>query len=240
MKKSRSDAKRSAFVDQKWGSFRFVSGGLLVGDEIRKLSMKKDHVEKVQESCPDTPLSGVSKRKEHKKSKASRELQANGTASTGNALYEALPQDALAGQNACPQDSGTDIDTDPQKLEEARNKADKIERKMKRKLKRDAKQAMKHLKSKNRATIRTPNTTEVQQQSDEHVVSLEAVSNIQAPKKYSQAHGGGRNAVRSRYIQQKKMAFMDSKALNEVSLPVNRLLLAFTIIDTSQILMIKT
>jgi len=83
MQKSRSDARRSAFVDQWWGRLRFVSGGLLVGDRIRKLSKKEGPFEYVQESCPDiletvavsdrkkdkeTP-SGASKRKEYKNSK---------------------------------------------------------------------------------------------------------------------------------------------------------------------------
>ena len=35
--KTTSEARRSAFISQRWGSLRFVSGGLLVGDDLKEL-----------------------------------------------------------------------------------------------------------------------------------------------------------------------------------------------------------
>jgi len=225
--KLRSDARHSAFVDQRWGRLRFVSGGLLVGDEIRKLSRKENPFDRFQETrldimeivalsdsrkAPSAPL----KQKKHKKMKSSKAPEASDRTSSDKSSDSTAVKDkrgALA--NQC--ESAQAIDLDPQKSGEAQRRAEKAERKLKRKLKRDAKQAMRDVDLKHPATLQTSNPIESQPANEEEeFVPVEAIS-IQASKNAPQSLGGGRNAVRSRYIQHKKMAIMDSKALNEVS-----------------------
>lgn len=200
--------KNSAFVDQRWGRLRFVSGGLLVGDELKSLSMEKESLKETtatQEVWPKSSANAVasdhstpSSAPGQRKSKASRELES----------------------------------------EDVQRKAEKSERKLKRKLKRHTKQAMEELTSSKSVNLESPKSPEVKQLGEE-LFPLEAVPRSQAANNTSQQFQGGRNAVRSRYIQHKKMAFMDNKALNEVSPRISHVPLAFTVTDASQILMIK-
>ncbi|KAK4691493.1 Pin2-interacting protein X1, partial [Lecanoromycetidae sp. Uapishka_2] len=219
-KRSRSDAKRSAFVDQRWGRLRFVSGGLLVGDKTEKPLVEKDSVEQTEESLSDTSrtvatsileecseiASVTTKQKKHEKTKDSRKRVA--TAESRHKI--------LACQGVYPQDSRPDLDLDPQKSEEAQRKADKTERKRKRRAKKDAKQVMRDLESSHPHTSRRPDTTKVQLSNAEEDLCMKAALKNQESKKPPQGFANNRHAVRSRHIQHKKMAFMNSKALNEI------------------------
>ena len=42
---SRSQVKRSMFVEQRWGSLRFVDGGFLVGDKLQESPKEEDSLE---------------------------------------------------------------------------------------------------------------------------------------------------------------------------------------------------
>ena len=48
----RSNARRSAFIDRRWGTLRFVSGGLLAGDDTERSSKSDTILEPIQKTPP--------------------------------------------------------------------------------------------------------------------------------------------------------------------------------------------
>lgn len=79
--KSREDLKRAIYTEKKWGSVRFVKGGLLVGDKIEKLIedeaervkglqlTEKDLPDKKDNSEEEEVVESAAKEKRSKKSK---------------------------------------------------------------------------------------------------------------------------------------------------------------------------
>ena len=229
---SRSQVKRSMFVEQRWGSLRFVEGGFLVGDKLQESPKEEDSLE--TKNAPPQLLGNVAPSKSKKqqkiqldvskrkkaKSKESREYEVEDAGSTGlesiTVQLEA-PEEQLSTQKPEMTTSSSCADDNPDELDEARRRAEKAERKLKRKMRREKKHPP---EAENPTALPLPGLVKLQPSgSGAESKALPSTSEDNPPTrtKVLQGLGGGRNAVRQRYIQHKRMSMMDSKALNEAS-----------------------
>ena len=228
----RSTLKSSAYVDQRWGKLRFVSGGLLVGAELRECvnggkdtwnkSQQLQSSNPAQETLPEanSPPEGRSElpnRKTNKRGKTpgndksvkeSRkriDWSVVGDRSRGNPSVVSKRESHTLPKDVFHQSQ----------VEKIRTQGEKTERKLKRRLKRDARQPLKV--PKHPPTLPSPIPIQFP---DPGVVEAAVASGplcgTDSSTRLSQGLGAGRLGVRHRYIQHKKMCMMDNKALNEV------------------------
>lgn len=229
----RSNLRCSAYIDQRWGHLRFVSGGFLIGAESKGLV--KDVTEDVTETAnhshqtpnhcsenetqpeakrPQDVRPESSKRQKHKKrkilggmSKPSKEVEWSVVRIQSSETHLAVPERE---SYTLPQDILNEIKTD-----KARRHAEKAERKLKRQIKRDARDSLEL--QEHSLNLPRPGLSPLL---DPNSAGLALVSHPLRETKTStevtQGPGAGRLAVRHRYIHHKKMCMMDNKALNEV------------------------
>lgn len=203
----RDDMKRRLYSEQRWGTLRFVSGGLLVGDKL-ELAQKVEETQSSRSvkidpgtdrlaSLTDEGGSQDVKNPARHPKKKSKKLKDKKAPNPATPLEHVPLVKDLAASETVPI---------ARAVSEAQRKSDKTERKLQRRLKKEAR-----LESK----IRSP--------------ANNAISSLSTPapstdcefvrKAATSSHpNNGIQAVRHRHIKHKKMAMMDSKALNEVGL----------------------
>lgn len=226
----RSNLRSSAYVDQRWGNLRFVSGGLLVGSELRDLAKgEQDALNTSQQapghnsenatlpeaSRPQEIRSEILQRKKHKKRKTSADdysVKRTSKVVDWSVLGSQPPRNPWAEPELETHTSPKDI-FDQVQTEKVGRHAEKAERKLKRRAKRDARHSLRVQEQlsilPSLDLIPDPDIGEVD-------VASHALREINAATQVWQGYGAGRLTVRHRYIQHKKMCMMDSKALNEV------------------------
>ena len=228
----RSTLEGSAYVDQRWGKLRFVSGGLLVGAELRDcVNGGKDTWNKTQQMQSPDPAQGTqpeanspqegrsefSNRKKNKSGKISGndksvkdsskwiDWSVVGDRPRGNPSLVSKRE-----SHTLPKDKFHHFQVDKIRLQ-----AEKTKRKLKRRLRRDARQPLKV--PKHPPTL--PSSDPIQfpgPDIGEAAVASGPLCGTDSSTRLSQGLGAGRLGVRHRYIQHKKMCMMDNKALNEV------------------------
>lgn len=220
-RKLRIQLRGSNFVEQRWGRLRFVSGGFLVGDELQTLS---------KDSSPNVSHREPSKIKDHASSILSKEHE-QARSSTLKPKKRKEPRcdtivkkddfgDHEVTQQREPQSPPQTMDLIESKQDKTQRKAEKAARKLKRQIKRQKKHA---LEAQDRAAHNEPLPRTVNSKPVGKVGAAKESTTIETKGRSTEAKtfpgvGGSRQAVRQRYIQQKKLSMMDSKALNEVSL----------------------
>lgn len=242
--KSRAGLRRAIYAEKRWGSLRFVSGGLLVGDRIQKFAEENSQVsaapkcmlmQPLQVPAADKPedevtnpktrnhieespkLRNAEKPKRTKNSKRptsadeTSELNLDRTLPEGRKIGTTLT--TSSGRNT-PADFGSK-QSSPGK---AQRQANKEERKLQRNLRRAAKKTSRAEQGGGPSEMPTipsvtqlvsPSITERPSRQKAETTDGRQISSLNPP-------AGGRHAVRQRYIRHKKMAMMDTKALNEV------------------------
>lgn len=227
----RSDLRSSAYIDQRWGYLRFVSGGLLVGD-LRDLAVREKYAlnESLETSSHDAEnvkllgsnrsqsvQSNASKRKKRNK----RKILGDGHSGkeTGNGVDQKLlgPQSSidLPLRSEGESQSSSKNMCDQLQSDKVRRQAERVQRKLNRQVKMDSRHATKvrgqssNLTSPDLIPILDSDMEEVAVASPPHRVT-NATINV------SNGLGAGRHAVRHRNIQHKKMCMVDNKALNEI------------------------
>lgn len=248
---SRDDLKRAMYTERRWGSVRFVRGGLLVGEKIQAL----DHSEatKIRRSSkhegplqPTAPPTSQSSRDEHerdapsaagvtmarkKKSKASRSHGARND-EDGVEANSVQPQTQLESPAFSSSDSTAAISSSmleesstsgENAAQEMKAKAERRRLKAERRAVRDAKRRRKMVPDISSTATAWDNPSELSSivEGDAKAPKVpdrdQHESGTTVPTQSSTAmFAGGRHAVRRRYIQQKKLAVIDIKALNEV------------------------
>lgn len=248
--KSRDALKRAVYPENRWGSVRFVSGGLLVGDKIQQLA--DDEAKRLQSSLliKSDDRAGISR---HPKQVAEWDKKIALKTSPVNTPHETIfswrvsrkndleaegpdrPRPVSTGDSeSCDRNEVKDhiqrpLNTQPQHaaLESSRPKLsdpDKKQRKAERKQRKQDKDLRRAERKSRRAKKANQDTDEVIQKHpqsgclDDSLAILPPVA--QPDTAHSLSHtvaAGGRHAIRQRYILHKKMATMDSKALNEAS-----------------------
>ncbi len=219
-RKLRIQLRGSNFVEQRWGRLHFVSGGFLVGDELQALpkdassnvsheepSEVQDHAISIIPREDEQARSSTLKPKKHKKSRCDTAVKKDDFGELG------------VTQQRETQSRPQTRDCTESKQDKIQRKADKAARKLKRQIKRHKKHALKvqdpaaHnvplLRPLNSKPVGKVGATKGNTAKESKVPSTQA--------KNFPVVGGSRQAVRQRYIQQKKLSLMDSKALNEVS-----------------------
>lgn len=217
----RSNMRRSVFVEQRWGRLGFVSGGFLVGDRLQDLSKKQAVVnvlskEKVKE--PKDAATDGQKTKQRKSLRLPHESKPEGARKVRDKSSErSLTTFQLARETFTPQDPSLERDRAAQDIARAMRKAEKAERKLERKARREARRKLRDEKSQSQTASPLTDSIHHERESPvkEYMPSHFATEST-IPSRTIVAIGGGRNAVRRRYIQHTKMAMRDSKALNEV------------------------
>lgn len=213
-------------------SIGFISGGFLGGTRkeepkeehtMKSISLNKespltadDGVQQVQTEleCEDRTSSRAEPWTREPKSSWKRKARGNRTAENGSKFTGGeqhsctipIPDD----QGYHKKKSSSVIESVPLDLRTAPRRVDKAERKLKKRKKRETDQAA--LVEKQKTLVDVPAGFRPKLQSlntSDPAVKLHSVPQISQPLE-------GRHAVRQRYIRQKKMAMMDSKALNEV------------------------
>ena len=212
-RKLRTQLRGSNFVEQRWGRLRFVSGGFLVGDEPQAFpkdtssnishdepSEVEDHAISITSIEDKQARSSTLKSKKHKRPKCDTAVKKFDFGEPGFTQRQET--------NSPPRTR----DCSESKQDKTQRKADKAARKLKRQVKREKKHALQahdptvHNNPESVGKVgATKGTTAIECK----VLSTEA--------KNLPVFGGSRQAVRQRYIQQKKLSMMNSKALNEVS-----------------------
>ena len=203
--KTRDDLKRAAYATRKFGALGFVSGGVLVGDRILEL-VEGERARLAHQNPPSLT---------HNDSIA---LQNGLDPPSGHGQCEPLrvPLDMAAGTSnfeahaTGPAERDSKLKSFGQRSEKEIIKARKAQRKLDRRKQKDARGVL-------------PGYNHMLPNPPDRQVSQTQTLLVDIPAGPIQAIGtafGGRHAVRQRYIQQKKMAVMDPKALNEVCLPL--------------------
>ena len=225
--KVRDDRKRAAYAARKFGALRFVSGGILVGDRILELG----EGERARLADHNPPSFALNK---------SIALQYGPDAQSSHSQPEHLgtPLDLAAATTNSGAHATEPAESDLKVKKSVSQKAEKKIRraeKAQRKLDRQINKKVRGVLSGNEHTLPSPPNHQITQA---HSQSVDITA---APVQVMRTIFGGRHAVRQRYIQQKKMAMMDPKALNEVRLTFFELHGFMPTVLTSlvQILMVK-
>ena len=227
--------KAAKYTIQKLGSINFVSGGFLVGDKIEKLQ-RKELVRRVA-VVGETESSEAEPRKRPKKRKRGGDaVEANAKSSIDDRAgaekdsptkkkrkqRKSEPASPASVQNAGPIEAGIQH----LKPAESKNAIGEEEEKGRTKAERwalkDTKRQQKlERRRKAQKTDHLPLTPDDEPTSTPNPPStlttiMPAPSATDSPAPSGHTTPRGRHVVRSRYIQQKRMATLDAKALNEI------------------------
>jgi Pin2-interacting protein X1 len=226
---SREDLKRAIYTERRWGSVRFVRGGFLIGDKIQELVDQKERIRQlVQQSSSaisevsesdlsENPTLQTSKTlvvKDKKAKKKRRKAQKEQDDSPEiTAVSKIKPNKTYSSTQDIPQ--GTQP-TKPRKSKKRRKPSEDatedsstvvpehqdVSGKSKKKKRRDE-------GTESKEGIEDGTTAEQASKSQ----PLASTSGSNTP----QSLLGGRHAVRSRNIAQKRLAVLDTASLNQVS-----------------------
>jgi Pin2-interacting protein X1 len=254
--------QQKAYVYRKFGFMNFVSGGYLVGGEITRdvkkevevkteikievksepessdSEIKEKKSKKRKRSGEGETIEGPPKLKRKKKSIDLRQDVVKETETDESATKSKREKREMKDKKSKKSSSSSSATNSPAPTsgepltEKTRRKAEKRANKEEKKLKKALKKAAKEAARSN-PTNNDP-SSESEEEEDNTLVDSEPTTGTSTPRSAVGLtfNAGGRHAVRRRYIQQKRMAFMDPQALKEVCHPWELLfLLLLTCID---------
>jgi Pin2-interacting protein X1 len=198
---ARRDVKLMTYIGQDGRRMGFVSGGFLVGDKIEKSS----------EALKESSEASSNSERPSKKRKRS------------GAVVETSKKQKKRALKKVEDDLGSEVGA-----EEVLTRGQKKERRARKEAQRVIKEEKRARKEARRLKRETKSEPELHDEIPDSTDSLD----VQTPNTQPDSESGqsgtlmpptppsiirGRNVVRQRYIQQKRMACMDQQALNEVS-----------------------
>ena len=226
--KTRDDLRRAVYTENRWGALRFVSGGFLVGDRIEEVdgdeaAARVPSAGRVDQASPSkTDVSVIESTKAlsdpvieegniKRKSKRSKKRKQSEAADqpSEKAVNHQLPTPS---HNPDTEESWAKEVTSIAsrgsvgKEEKLKRRAEKAQRKLARQLRREEKRLRR-----SELAIEEKDLGVAELEAQDHATQAGAATPEQSTASPT------RHNVRSRYVQQKKMALMDSKALNEVN-----------------------
>ncbi|KAF4309438.1 putative g-patch RNA maturation protein [Botryosphaeria dothidea] len=233
------DLKLSLYQNQRWGSVRFVSGGLLVGDKIEKLKEKDNTtaIKPAKESSAELQTIGAEKsekkrkrteddapklKKKKRKSDLKKELEGSSqeeseapvSKKSKSKKLEKSKDDEPSTDNGVSSSASTEEKADNEKRDKkARReakKALKLERLARKEARRLEKEKRRQKKEKKEESDSESSS------SDDEATSRNTSTPASGTATPTTSFAGGRLAVRQRYIAQKKKASMDPQALKEI------------------------
>ena len=221
--KSRADVQRKIYAEQRFGGLRFVSGGLLVGDQIvEKSNPPKNEVQYVplpeqsqdiEKPVEEEPLKAetiVKHQKKGKKGKKSnREVPQSFNEEGGVGSVEDDDKETKSTLTKKNASRTKDLDTS-----KAERRAAKAERKEERQRKREARATGANIEKIEKTADQSGEAVEqTTSKNDGSIPAAESSTNVPPERKAALT----RHVSKQRNIRHKKLAMMDTKALNEVS-----------------------
>ena len=226
--KSRDDLRRAAYTENRWGTLRFVRGGLLVGDRIEEIGSdeapaKVPSVGRVEEAPPSmtevsaiestktpsdqaTEEANVKSRSKRSKKRKQNEIADQPSKEAVNHQLHALSHNSVIEETRSIEATTAQSKGFVESEEKLKRRSEKAQRKLARQVRREEKRSRR-----SELVIDKKGLGVAEVEAQDH--ARQAV----AAKPASTQHTGGRYQVRSRYVQQKKMALMNPKALSEVN-----------------------
>lgn len=231
--KTRDDLRRAVYTENRWGALRFVSGGFLVGDRIKGdsgdepaanvvevISMKPpERLDALLSETEPRTAGGKPVREDNLVKKQSKKRKH----ATTEELRSEAPQGSACGDTFILGDGNADEVLRREMEEHSDNRIERTRQaeKAQRKLARHVRRKEKRLRLATEAVEEEPLQEMLLEAEDagEHVNSVKPLE----IKGLTGKPPSGMHNVRSRYVQQKKMALMDPKALNEVHNSLQRI-----------------
>ncbi|KAK4144928.1 uncharacterized protein C8A04DRAFT_36279 [Dichotomopilus funicola] len=240
-RKVREDVKLSLYVERKFGTIRFVKGGWLVGDQVTETpsgeskDVTPDSVSEAPQEIPESEEDSAPKRSKSKKRKADQDAEPEDdkarkkerkskkrkTEPEADAEDETGAKKHKKSKKASPEvDDQMPIDSSSE-TKEAKEKRDKKKDKKDKKYKEKGK---KEKRKKDKGSESSTDTSETlskeKKRRKKDSGSETAESSLPTPNASGTSTpvptGSSRYLARSRFIAQKKMAFSDSVALNQI------------------------
>ena len=210
----------SNFVEQRWGRLGFISGGFLVSDEPQALA--KDASSKVSHEEPsevqDHAISIIPREGEQARS-STLQPKKHKRPRCDTAVKKVDFGELGVTKRRETQSPSQTRDRTELKQDKTQRKADKAARQLRRRIKRHEKHEsrVQDPAAHNAPLLRPVNSEPVGKVGATTGTTAKESKVPSTEAKTLAVVGGSRQAVRQRYIQQKKLSMMDSKALNEVS-----------------------
>ena len=235
------DIKLAIYNDRRWGGMRFVSGGFLVGDKIEDIPREvlegrvqsqaapeettpsKEEEVSSESSIQKTEPTVLVERKKESKSKRKKEESERDAKEERKSKKRKQPEPDEVTTEAASTES-----TEDERAERKRRKAEKKQRKAQRQARREEKKARKEAKKAEKAKDedRSKADRSKKKKKQKKIADAESDSSSSSFESSTEAETtpatltpnlfSGRQAVRQRYIQQKRMASMDPQALKEI------------------------
>jgi Pin2-interacting protein X1 len=230
VQRKREDAKLLTYVEKRWKTMRFVKGGLLVQDKMPESTTPPKAGETQASSAPGSEEDGSKKaKKRHKREKSrdtdsQREVEnAASEESQGGEESVKLRRDKKEKRKKIKTDSKADSPSEPDdgtdgsSVKKSKKRKEQLDDATPDPEKDSDPSTAKSLKKKKRKEkTESSNTPKVPSEQDRGMPKIvESAAGLIAARERRPL---GRHIIRSRHIQQKKMALMDSKSLNEVCL----------------------
>jgi Pin2-interacting protein X1 len=201
---ARRDVRLMRYQNDKHGLVGFVFGGFLVGDEIKQTVNSEDDAKKL----------------DHESSKPEKKPQLKKRKRDKNTLQEVDIHKGMASATHTPTNSH-EIERNASSDSVEESKQEKKRRKEEKRARKEARRSRREHKDAKVPVIKTDSESSTQDVSDNandrDIVSASASASQSGTSTPLFGGGRGRNVLRQRYIQQKKMACMDEKSLREVS-----------------------
>ncbi|TLS25658.1 hypothetical protein PpBr36_07618 [Pyricularia pennisetigena] len=231
-KKAREAHAMNVYVERKFGTMRFVSGGFLVGDVIREkneaevestdatpepaeTSLKKEKKRKAGRDDDDEAQSKEERRRAKKQKKSMKETVSGGddvTSEEDSAKYKSKKDHKSKKEKKRRKEEPASDEQEPEDEEsrEKRRKREKKERKERRREKREKK-----LKKKQQ---REEDSSSSEANSDEETTTVDtgASTPVASGTSTPVSQVSVRHLARRRFIAQKRMALKDQQALNQI------------------------
>ena len=239
---SREAVRTAIYTESRWGSLRFVSGGFLVGDKIQDLEGKRvqdlhssntvllvnpepaksEEFEKPRDESMDqistNAFVGDSSEKKRKRAKKSTQkttaTQPNvGLLSSMDEAQITVPSPAEK-EPVVPTLSAVTDSIHASQSDKAQRRAEKAERKLEKRLRREAKDVL--IEKEESGALNTSSAETPPHHQAPDAAGGTAIEQAVTEPKHHLPKMHAAFSVRQRYIRNKRMAMMDSKALNEV------------------------
>ncbi|QIX00931.1 hypothetical protein AMS68_006448 [Peltaster fructicola] len=209
MQHAQRDVELRSYQTRKFGHMTFVRGGLLVGDKMEDdTGVLQPPPSKAQ--TPIQTMRSAEKNAQNKHKKRKREHDTNDSKDDDNHSRRSTRKQIHDDHPAREQDGDTVTSSEAcghssheEKADRAAAKAEKRARKEERRKRREERATRREERRKRKSVTRDEGT-------------LNAVTKPVTDPAISNVYDSGRQAFRQRFMQQKRLASMDSRALNEI------------------------
>ncbi|KAK1845155.1 g-patch domain-containing protein [Colletotrichum chrysophilum] len=235
-RQAREALKSTLYCDTKFGPMRFVSGGFLVGDQVKESvdgEPKEESKDDVKMEDIPAAESSSKKSKKRKAEESSDESESSEDEKTRKKRRKEEKKEKKRKSKAAKEDVSEDTQDDAEKKAKKDKKKEKKEKKKAEKDSSDAEssdeKASKQKSKKDKAEAKETDAEKAARKEEKRKRKEEKRAKKEASRESSStpatstpASGTstpvlrGHHAVRSRWIAQKRMATMDDKALNQV------------------------